>query len=357
MDFLSKISIEQHILPVVIIVISLLAGIAFKTILLKRVSKLTKKTPSKMDNIFIDSLRSVILVWFVLLGIYISIVTLPFSWEERQFLQKIFQALLIFSIFWFLMRFIGEAFLSHSSKLRSRFPKVTIFKNAVKIFVLSIGILIILQTLGVSITPLITTLGIGGLAIALALQDTLANLFAGFHIIGTQKVKPGDYIKLESGEEGYVVDVTWRDTVLRQLPNNFIIIPNNKLSSANLINYYRPKTSMNILIEVGVDYDSDLEKVEIVTVEVARQTLQEVEGGVSDFEPFMRYHTFGDSSINFTVYLRCEEFFDKFILQHEFIKRLKKRYDQEGINIPFPIRTLVMRKKIAANSEKEKKGV
>lgn len=344
MDFLSNMNFWQYALPVIIIFLSFITGLIVKKVVLKRAAKLTGKTKLKLDDIFIASLRSVILFWFVLLGVYLSIVVLPLPYENRQFMQKVFQALLIFSIFWFLMRFGGEAFLVYSSKLRKRVPEASIIKNALKIFILILGILIILQIMGISITPLITTLGIGGLAIALALQDTLANLFAGFHIVGTQKVKRGDYIKLESGEEGYVVDVTWRDTILRQLPNNFIIIPNNKLSSANLINYYRPKKALNILVEVGVDYESDLEKVENVTLEVAREVLQVVEGAVQDFEPFIRYHTFGDSSINFTVYLRCKEFFDKFLLKHEFIKRLKKRYDSEGINIPFPIRTVIMKR-------------
>jgi small-conductance mechanosensitive channel len=234
-----------------------------------------------------------------------------------------------------------QDFFVYSGNLQKNLPQASIFKNVIKIFVLSIGLLIILQTLGISITPIITTLGIGGLAIALALQDTLANLFAGFHIIGTQRVKPGDYIKLDTEDEGYVVDVTWRDTVLRQLLNNYIIIPNSKLSSAIIVNYHRPYKFMNVLVEVGIDYSSDLQNVEEVTLEIARQTMKEVEGGAKDFDPFLRFHTFGDSSINFTVYLRCEEFFEKFELQHEFIKRLKKRYDQEGINIPFPIRTII----------------
>jgi small-conductance mechanosensitive channel len=102
---------------------------------------------------------------------------------------------------------------------------------------------------------------------------------------------------------------------------------------------------MNLLIEVGIDYSSDLEHVEQVTLEVAQEALKKVPGGEETFEPFMRYHTFGDSSINFTVYLRCKEFYEKFLVRHEFIKRLKKRYDQEGINIPFPIRTVIMQKK------------
>ena len=338
----------QTILPVIIILVSLIIGIIFRMTIIKRLSTLAKKSKSKMDDVFLDSLRSVIVLFFVLAGVFISIHIMPLSAKKAVFLDRVFQALLIFSIFWFLVILLGKFFFAYSDRLKSRIPAASILKNAVKILILAIGLMIILQTLGISVTPVITTLGIGGLAVALALQDTLANLFAGFHIIATQRVKPKDYIKLDSGEEGYVVDITWRDTLLRQLPNNYIIIPNSRLSSAVVTNYYQPQKALNLLIEVGVDYSSNLEKVEQVTVEVAQETLKDVTGGVDKFEPFIRFHTFADSSINFTAYLRCEEFYDKFLVRHEFVKRLKKRYDQEGINIPFPIRTVIMQRSAAA---------
>jgi small-conductance mechanosensitive channel len=334
----------QIILPVIIILVSFITGIIIRLTILKRLVNLSRKSKSRMDDIFLESLRSVIILFLVLVGIFISINILPLSGNEKTFMDQMFQALLIFSLFWFLMQLLGKFFFTYSEKFQSKLPAASIIKNTIKIFIFSIGLLIILQTLGISITPVITTLGVGGLAVALALQDTLANLFAGFHIIATQRVKPKDYIKLDSGEEGYVVDITWRDTLLRQLPNNYIIIPNSRLSSAIVTNYYQPKKAMNLLIEVGIDYSSNLEEVEKITLEVARETLKEVSGGEETFEPFLRYHTFGDSSINFTAYLRCKEFYDKFIVRHEFIKRLKKRYDQEGINIPFPIRTVILQK-------------
>ena len=96
-------------------------------------------------------------------------------------------------------------------------------------------------------------------------------------------------------------------------------------------------------MNVGVDYDSDLEHVERVTCDVARDVMRTVPGAVAQFEPFIRYHTFGESSIDFTVILRASEFVDQYLVKHEFVKRLHQRYRQEGITIPFPIRTLVQR--------------
>ncbi|MBU4405409.1 MAG: mechanosensitive ion channel family protein, partial [Acidobacteria bacterium] len=212
--------------------------------------------------------------------------------------------------------------------------------NLTRIFVFLFGFLIIFNSLGISITPILTGLGIGGLAVALALQETLANLFAGLQLIASKQIRPGDYIRLGSGEEGFIVDINWRNTTVRELSNNLNIIPNSHISKTIVKNYFLPEKISSVLVQVGVAYESDLEKVEKATIEVAREVMREIPGGVSDFEPFTRYHTFGDSSINFTVILKAKEFVDQYILKHEFIKRLHKRYQAEGITIPFPIRTL-----------------
>jgi small-conductance mechanosensitive channel len=127
------------------------------------------------------------------------------------------------------------------------------------------------------------------------------------------------------------------------LPNNTVLVPNAKLAQAIVINYHLPDKELAVLVNVGVDYESDLEQVERVTCDVARDVMRTVPGGVPQFEPFIRYHTFGESSIDFTVILRASEFVDQYLVKHEFVKRLHQRYRHEGIAIPFPIRTLVQR--------------
>jgi small-conductance mechanosensitive channel len=205
--------------------------------------------------------------------------------------------------------------------------------------------------MGISITPLITALGVGGLAVALALQPTLSNLFAGVQIIISKQLEPGDWVETDSGAKGYVVDVSWRNTTIRELPNNLIIVPNSILANSVITNFSRPQKKMSVVIEVGVSYDSDLARVERVTIEVAKKVVKEVQGGEAEFEPILRYHTFSDFSINFSVILRVKEYINKYLVRHEFIKALHKRYNEEGIEIPFPIRTVHMRNTVPPNSK------
>jgi small-conductance mechanosensitive channel len=205
---------------------------------------------------------------------------------------------------------------------------------------------VVLNGVGLSITPMLTALGVGGLAVALALQEPLANFFAGLFITLAGQIRVGDYVKLDSGQEGYVLDFSWRSTRLRMLANNLVIVPNAKLAQAIVVNHHLPSADLAVLVEVGVDYASDLRRVERVVMGVGREVMAEVAGGVAEFEPFIRYHTFADSSINFTVILRAKEFVDQYLIKHEFVKRLHTRFNDEGIVIPFPIRTIAHRREL-----------
>ncbi|MBN2821789.1 MAG: mechanosensitive ion channel family protein [Coriobacteriia bacterium] len=216
----------------------------------------------------------------------------------------------------------------------------TIFVNLTRIAVVILGGLLILNALDISITPILTALGVGGLAVALALQDTLSNLFAGVQIIAGKQIRPGDYIELDGGQAGYVEDIAWRYTTVRKLSNNLIVIPNSTLANSIVVNYQLPAEELSVLMEVGVAYGTDLEHAERIAIEVAAQTIATCSPTVTDFEPFARFHTFGESSIDMTVGLRAGEFTDQWELRHHFIKALKKRFDEEGIEIPFPQRVV-----------------
>lgn len=195
-----------------------------------------------------------------------------------------------------------------------------------------------MNTLGIAITPILTALGVGGLAVGLALQDSLKNLFAGIHILVEKPLRVGDYIKLESGQEGYVVDIGWRTTRIRMLPNNMIVAPNSKLAESIVTNYYLPETRMSVLIPISVSYGSDPSKVEAVLTDEAARAVGKVPGLLADPAPFVRFIPgFGESSLGFTLIVQVNEFVDQYLVQHELRKRILARFQKEGI-FPSPQR-------------------
>ncbi|MDF2573072.1 MAG: mscS 2 [Sporomusa sp.] len=225
-------------------------------------------------------------------------------------------------------------------KTSGAFASTSILATTIDLAVYTIGILFLLQSFGVAISPLLTALGVGGLAVALALQDTLANLFSGINILVAKQIKIGDFVKLSTGEEGHVVDMNWRNTTIKTSNENMVVIPNQKFASSTITNYAQPFAECSIAIPIGVSYESDLDHVENVTGAVAKEILQETEGGVNSFEPIVRFFSFAESSINFNVILRVKTVTDQHLIRHAFIKRLHVRYQQEGIIIPFPTRTV-----------------
>jgi small-conductance mechanosensitive channel len=336
--------VVHFILPLSVVIIGFFSGWIIEKFIISKIKEMALRTKSEVDDIIVGSIHGAIIFWFTAAGIYIAILNLPAGPVLISHLIKILSVIIISSFVVVVARMSVELIKVYTSKMSDVLPSASIFMNLTRLLIYGLGLLIILQSLGISITPVLTALGVGGLAVALALQGTLSNLFSGLQILISRQLKPGDYVKLDSGEEGYVVDITWRNTTIRALPNNMIVIPNSKLASTTIItNFYLPEQEMAVLIDVGISYDSDLEKVEKATIETAKEVMKEVKGGVPEFEPFIRYHTFADFSINFTVILRAKEYVDQYLIKHEFIKRLHKRYQQEDIEIPFPIRTVYIK--------------
>jgi len=319
---------------------SALLGYVLRALFLRRVAALLARTSTDIDDMILESTRRHVPLWFVLGGLVVAVHVAPVEPHIADIAMRTAGVLFVVSLSLAAARF-GTALLTRQAAKSGAGVTVTSLSlNIVRWSILLLGGLLALANLGISITPLLTALGVGSLAVALALQPTLANLFAGIHISVARPVRVGDFVRLESGPQGYVQDIGWRATRIRELPNNIIIVPNSRLSEMIVTNYAMPETEQAALVAVAVAYGSDLQKVERVTCEVAREVLATVPGGVPGFEPFIRFNNFGDSAIGFSVILRVAEFTDRYLVTHEFIKRLKARYDREGIEIPFPQRVI-----------------
>lgn len=243
---------SQLILPVVFIISGLMTGFIFERVIASKLRQLSMRTKWEGDQIIMTALRGIATFWFIAAGVYIALLNIPMKETLFNILRKTLLAAVIFSVTLFLARVVVGFIALLARKKEGILPSTTIITNLAKLLIFVLGGLIILQSLGISVTPVLTALGVGGLAVALALQDTLSNLFAGLYLIVSRQIKPGDYIKLESGEEGYVADISWRNTTIRALASNMIVVPNSKLSAAVITNYYQPGKEMGLTIAVRI---------------------------------------------------------------------------------------------------------
>jgi len=311
-----------------------------KRVMFATIHRQAAKTKSRIDDLLVTALSAPlgVLIWGS--GLYLLVHVMPLNAGWDRALTVGMMICVVAALILFVDRLTRGLLNYYEPTAEFIKSSRSLIQGGMRVVILALGIFVILDSLGVSITPLIASLGVGSLAVALALQDTLSNFFAGVQVVIDKPVQVGHFVRLESGDEGFVTKVGWRSTWIRVPPNNMVIVPNSKLVSGQILNYYLPEREMSTLVQVGVHYDSDLEHVERVVIDVAHQVMTEIENGVPEFQPFIRYHTFGDSSINFTVILRTREVVGRYLIQHEFVKRLHRRFKEEGIEIPFPIRTL-----------------
>ena len=322
----------------------LVLGFLMEFVVIRRAHKLAARSRFKWDDVLIGSVRGLATLGFGAGGVYLALNVGALDPLLVSTTQRVLMALVLGSVVIAATRAVGGAVEMVSDRAGGAIKSPTLVVNLARMAVGILGLFFILQNLGIDITALITALGIGGIAVALALQDTLGNLFAGIQIIVSKQVRQGDYIRLSSGEEGWVTDVMGRSTTIQTFPDgNLVTVPNSLLASSIVKNFSMPRKALWVTLEIGVSYDSDLEHVEAVALEVAKQVLGEVDGGVPGEDPIVRYHTFGDSSINFDVRMMVREFRSQGPVKHEFIKRLHQRFGDEGIEIPFPIRTVIMK--------------
>ncbi len=329
--------------PSVAFAITLAITYLIRAIFFATVRKATARSQSRAGAILIQSLRGPTHIWNFILAVHFAIQASELPHKATAMAPQVLQALFIISLTMMFMRFAGEMVRHYGAQVTNdrSAPVTSLTQSLVELIVLIIGLLVLLNAMNVQVTPILTALGVGGLAVALALQDTLSNLFAGFYISVSGQMRLGDYIKLNSGEEGYLSDIGWRSTAIRAGANNMIIVPNAKLAQAIVTNYSLPERRMGSSIQIMVGMEHDPDRIEKLLLEEAKKATTEVSGMASD-EPSANLEPTGDWSLVFTVGFSVTEFAKQASVRHELRKRIIKRFRAEGIGIPYPVRTVYL---------------
>ena len=337
------ITIQKVILPVFVSVAAAAATFIARGAAFGLLRKWDQRVVTRIGEIIIKSVRVPSLYWCIAVGLYMGIVVSEMAEKYADYLDKAIHVVVILSFTAAVANLAGRIFRNYVQKSDLPLPTTGLAYGILKGTIYVIGILIMLGVLGISVAPLITALGVGGLAVALALQDTLANLFAGIHILVEKSIRVGDYIRLESGHEGRVEDITWRTTRIKMMPNNMVVIPNKNLSQSVVTNYSLPGKMMTLIMPVNVDYDSDPEMIEKILLEEIEKAKGDIAGLLTDSEPLVRLVGFGENSLDFTLSCRIQDYPYLQPVQHELRKRILRRFREEGVEIPFPQRTVYVR--------------
>ena len=331
----------------VILVASVLIAALFSKVIFRLLMRLSRVSSGDLDDRVVTAARGPITAYIILLGVYLALtvpLSLPSTVEDVVNRVAAFAAVINGAI---LINAIGSASLSwlqgymqSTDAANTSSWALPMARRGMLIVVFTMAGMVSLDIIGINISPLIAGLGIGGLAVALALQPTLTNLFAGTYVITEGVVNQGDYIEMEGGVSGYVVDVNWRSTRLRTWTNNLVIIPNSRFAETIITNYSKPDQHVNVYLTCGVAYESDLQLVETVSRDVMNLVLREHPGAVRAYGSYFGYDTFGESNIDFWLFVQAQNRLASFEVRSELVKQLHARLNAEGITINYPVRTL-----------------
>ena len=327
----------------------------FILILNKVIKPIILKTRTTLDDRLLESVEEPIRLLGILLGVYFTLnplmdgrslygydfgfwfQTVLILWTGH-FLSRAVNAVIV----WYMEEYSVDP--SHKAKLKINNDIIPILRWLSRITIYLITVIIILQRFGVEITPLVTALGIGGLAVALALQSTLSSFFAGFYLLSDRPIRGGEYIALDNENavvKGFVEEIGWRMTRIRTRGNYVYYIPNEKIISNNIVNFSRgtPNVWKGASITVGVKYGSNVEKVRKVLKEAVIK-VQKTDNKMAKSEPIVRLDDFGDSALNFKVLYEVTNYFETEYVASEIRQEILKGFDKAGIEIPFTTYTL-----------------
>jgi small-conductance mechanosensitive channel len=274
-------------------------------------------------------------------SVYLGLESLPLPDRFERVGSKLIFALAILVMIYFPAQVIVLALRRAGQKdphlLRVTQPAAFVIRT---LFAL-IGTVIFLENMGVTLTAVWTTLGVGSVAVALALQETLSNFFSGLYLMADRPVNPNDYIKLDSGAEGFVLQIGWRSTLLRTQGNNHIVIPNSTFAKATITNYSSPEPKMSYTLPVSVVYGTDPHLVEKALLEVAADALRDrLEGLLAQPAPSVSFIPgFGTASLDFSLGMQIRQFTDQYSVQTELRKRIVNKFRDAGIEMPTTQRT------------------
>jgi len=332
-------ALRGYLDPALVLLGATALGVVARFTVFRWLRKLTVATKRPYDDIVVENLTRRVIAWTVLGAMYVQIEALPWRTRSIAAAQDIVAALLILSVTLVLVRLISAIVVAYGHTRAAGVGGTTLIRYVVTTVVLFIGIVSVLALFGISIVPAVTALGVGGLAVALAFQDTLANVFSGLNLSLARQIRVGDYIELggpRDGQlDGFVVDIGWRATTLRTVLGLQVFIPNKKLAESIMANYTRdPGMSVELGFRVGLDCDPY--RVEEVVLDEMQQAIAAVPGIRPDEPALVRFKAFGDWALEFKVFVVILSFQDRFFIHHELMKRLHRRLQLEKIVVPIP---------------------
>jgi small-conductance mechanosensitive channel len=226
--------------PVLAFLASYIVGLWMRKVVSNALERWASRVRWQGSKMTLGAVHRSFLFWFLILGVFIAIQVSVLAPQVKSITTKVVGTLFALSLGWLVINLCGQLLEIYLPRLKARWPSITLSINVTRATIIVVCALIILEIWGMPTSPFLVLIAVAILAAALALRNAAPNLFAGLHLSATQQIKVGDYIKLGTGEQGYVTEMTWQNTRIKALDESIIIVPNNGLLQFTVVNYGHP---------------------------------------------------------------------------------------------------------------------
>ena len=333
------------VIAIGIVILALLIGKIFLVLTKRVIRTFTIYTETDLDDRLAKAMSLPIYLLIIWVGFFLALSVTGIHFTTPEQALTIERTGYLVAAIWLGLRIVNAIFgwIIEKDRRSGDTKELTVLliaRRAVALILYSLAFLVVLDQAGIEITPLLASLGVGGLAVALALQDTLANYFSGVYVASDKSIRVGDLIELDTGLKGIVYEIGWRRTTILDREKNLIIIPNKKISESTLINYNYPEPSISMRIDFGVTYESDLDKVEKTALATAKKIQKKYKDVVADQDPMVKYYKMSESSIDAILAIQITDYTAKLDLRNDLIKQLSKDFRKANIDFSYPARNV-----------------
>ncbi|MEA2097609.1 MAG: mechanosensitive ion channel family protein [Patescibacteria group bacterium] len=339
------ITIASYVIAIIILIVFFILA-QITNFLFNRVFKVvTAKTKSEVDDKMMKILNMPIFYSVVLLGVYQSFSYIGILVKYSDDFSKVMKSLVLIIWIHAIAKIVNVIILGIGFKFAEKTKStlddelMPLFQKLSNLVIYFAGIMFLLKMWNIDITPLLASAGIMGFVVAFAAQDTLSHLFGGISIYFDKPFKVGDRVQLESGEIGDVLEIGVRSTRIKTFDETVVILPNSKIANSKIINYNQPASKIKEKIKVGVAYGSNINKVKEILLNIAENT-EDVE---KDPAPAVYFTEFLDFALEFVIVTWVDSPGKKFMVKTRINEEIYKRFNEEGIQIPYPTQDVYMR--------------
>ena len=346
LELLNQITTNKYLHSVIILLVFYAMSQLVVFLSQKIILKIAKRTKTEIDDLIVAKTNKPISFILILIGFRLAIIPHKIGQNVLNLAKHGISTLIILIITYIVISIFNILIINWGRRFAEKTESkvddeiILLFQRFLRVVTSFIGLIFILNAWDVEVGPLLASLGIVGIAVAFALQSTLGNIFGGVSLIADRSITVDDFIRLEDGTEGTVIDIGMRSTKIKSRDGDLIILPNGKLADSKIYNYHKPLPTTRVGVDFGVRYGSDVEKVRKIVL----NELKGLKKALKEPIPQVLFVEMSEYALKFRALFWVKSIEEKIEVKEDATAAIYNALNKNKIGIPFPTRTVYLKR-------------